>query len=228
MHIRTSLKAFWLIAGVGPFAASAGRAAVLLPPGLADAAREVGITPATLVACGFTQAQGAALVGRLADAEGLQAQLAAAHASLEATTQQYTELRRQRLADPTNESLATQLQNARQLVDNCEQSISDARAQMWGAALSGVSQALVARLTNCQAGADHNAPPEFWVVQRTADDWASLEAALTVERRCVRIGGAVPNEVSGLLAEARAQADVVAAHAGLQMNVPAMQALFQP
>lgn len=197
-------------------------------PPVAELARQSGITPETLAASGATGTLAAAALDQINQAPTEQQQFVNAQSSASDLAGQVSQLRQQVRQDPTNATLVAQLRAAKTQLHASHQSVKVAGDAVTSRAAAGLPSACSQRLAASRGGIARRTPPEFWAVARTTNEWKQLRADLTVERRAIRVGQALPAGTATRLAQARAHPDVVAATQAINTQLPSIRAAFEP
>lgn len=188
-------------------------------------AAELGVCPESAIVAGV---ENIAPILNAIDAEsGLQQSLASHREALLTASTNVTALWQALEIDSENQSLHSQYESAVAAKLSAQTQISVALQALFEAATENLSEQQVQRLTNWRLSQGRKVPPEFRIKQRTDQDWMNLEIALIAEKRAMRLGTALNEAQAELLADARADLEVIEAATALQNELPLMEAQFE-
>jgi hypothetical protein len=189
------------------------------------AASDIGLTPEAVATSGL-HAQLPATLQRLEDSQELRQVLASQRQQLIQAAQSVMALSQSLGLDPNNQQLQSQYQAAKAQLQSSQDQVATTRQALFDQVMTDVPEALVQKLVIWRDNIDRQAPSELRIRQRTDEQWQAIELAVIAERRAIRQGEVPDPQQTALLAEARADAEVVLAAANLNTTLPAVQLLF--
>jgi hypothetical protein len=192
----------------------------------ADDAALIGLTPEALVVASVDLAQATMMLNSIQSEGELRQNLQAAHQAADAAASAVTILAEALRQQPDDGQLVAQYDASASALQAARDQIELVRGQLFESATESASAEQVAKLLIWRSGNGFRVPPEFRAVERTADEWSSIEAALRAERRAARLNEVLDESVAQLLNTVRSHAAVTAAASQLQANLQAMQGLF--
>lgn len=192
----------------------------------AAAATELGLTPESLVASGFTTTDAAVILYRIETAATLRQNLANTHELTATAAQQVTALATLLQNGDTDDTAVQAYESAVQQFETARAQVVSGRNALLEAGLDGFPAAMIQKLTMFREGAGMGVPAELRVVQRTTAQWAQIKRALRAEKRAIRRGEDLDETHANLLTTVRSDAAVVTAASNLSQGLDAMRALF--
>ena len=189
-------------------------------------APELGITPESLVVAGFQPTDAVVMFQRIDGAANDRQSLAAAHTSLDQAIAALSSVREASRRNPTNDDLRSQLQAARQAVATARQNLQQAQDALQATALEGFASFMVDELNEFHAATVYKVVPAFRADARAHDEWTMIEIALRMEKRAIRTGDELPDEIEQMLNAIRSDPDVILAQTRLDTGLAVMQQVF--
>lgn len=190
-----------------------------------SALSELKLTPTVVAASTLSPIEASGLVGAIGGQVGLHTTLHAlrqGESDALATDLQLTDTIRRNPADKQANSLwqahVAQLTQILGEIDSVRNKLQAAANQSMGSKQSK-SIALI-------SNQERAVPPEFWTLSLNEEGWTTLEEALVAERRASRLGTALPSDISKLLANYRADPEVVIAQKGLDDNLELIEQVW--
>ncbi len=83
------------------------------------------------------------------------------------------------------------------------------------------------KLTAVINSAGRGVPAELRVVERSEEEWRTLQLAVIAEKRAERLGRSVPTDAAATLSTARGDSDVAAAKSGFDTRKDAIEQVFK-
>lgn len=188
------------------------------------AAAEIRLTPEAIAASGL-RASLATMLDRLA-ASDIKATISGHRTSLTALTAELTAVNQSLARDAQN---ATLLQHRAQVVaqiGTTRQAIAASQQALLAAVTNGLPAEALGRLALIRAGLERQVPTEFMAKSRSETEWHALELAIVAEARSQRTGKPPPPEVVALLAQTRAEPEVMAAAERLNTDLAPVKQAF--
>ncbi|MCW5775731.1 MAG: hypothetical protein KIS87_04715 [Phycisphaeraceae bacterium] len=177
------------------------------------AAIELGITPSAAAAAGINGTAATALLARIGNATEERLALSKAHASVRQLTRQVSALRVHLQRHPNDDNAAAELRASLQSLAAANQSVRAALDELWSVALEGVQHPADAGLVAQRAGRGRVIDVPLRATMRSDAQYLELESALVAERRALRLGEDLPDEVRDVLVSARTAPEVITANA---------------
>lgn len=193
------------------------------------AADELGISPESLIVCGFTDASAAnvqSILCGLGGAESLRADLTAVREAVEETAEACREMSHALLVEPENQSLLSQFGTLMSDLAAHEAALASARDALLDVVLDGFPVEDVALLKSWQEHSDFVVPASFRAVLRSHEEWCDIHRALRAEARAARTGATLGQSYSDLLAAVRADPAVAEAETQLLMLSSQVESMF--
>ncbi len=195
--------------------------------GTKTCAAEIGITAEACVIASIDLNTAGLVLDRIDGAMEFQDALAAEHAEETDAAAYVSFLADELLIDPVNDELAAEHQAAVAALDVIKQNISGLREALFAVAVEGIPATTVDQLKVWREGAAYRVPPEFRINHRTKDEWKALVRALRAEARAFRNDDEeLADDHASLLADVRANIDVIGAAFQLETNLPPMKELL--
>lgn len=187
---------------------------------------QVGLGPEALAAAGVTAQESADLLARVEQDPSIRAAfIAATEERGSAHTAAAAAIEAAR-ADPGNESLRRVAVAAAASTAAAQQAVTQAASGVVAVAVAGLPEVAATRLATYRQTRIYRVPAAMWAASQAADEWEGLELALIAERRAQRLNVTVPESAAQLLAQCRAQAQVVQAQQNIDASIVAIQAVF--
>lgn len=190
------------------------------------ATADVGISAETLCACGASAAQVEQVLARVQAASSERAGMASARTALAAAARALSMLDAQVQSDPLNLDFQQQRDAAEALLQSRQASLEQARETLRQAATVDLTPAQAEALSRLIRQGGMRAPTAFRAGNWTPEQRKLIEIALVAEQRAQSDVTSLPDEVTQLLAESRADTAVMIAAQSLSANLPQFQAVF--
>jgi hypothetical protein len=192
----------------------------------APIAESVGLTPVALVLADVSATSASALLDAIEDSASLITTIESKESAYSSAADAYGNAQADLHADPLNESVEDAYNNAAAALATAETELNVAKAALYAAAVSSLTQSQQDALEVVRVAEGINIPDAFRVLSRTADEWRELEQFLRMEGRLIRRGVTVPSAVADLLEAVRSDEAVVAAQSRIDSSLVAMQSIF--
>jgi hypothetical protein len=179
---------------------------------------DLGFTPESLAIAGVSPSQSEALLTTLvAETELCEAYLAAATAADEAS-RVLAECADGALSSTEVTQAAAQVQ-----LDSARAAAAEASADLREALEASLTTQQIAIIDTARTSATISVPQEFRVLTLSAEQWAAVECACRAERRAIRCGDTLDEEMQTLLSSLRSDTNVIAAEQLLETNLAAIE-----
>ena len=168
----------------------------------------------------------AVILERIGAASDLLAMLSAQHEEAAAIGAQMTVVSQEVLAHNADADLAAKYEAlSSQMVAKIAQ-MNETRQQLRDVALEGVAPEALLRLARWRDSEGHRVSPAFRVVERTAEQWRSVELALRAEKRATATGQPLSDSQAALLNEVRSEPAVSEAQGQLNLYLEEVAETF--
>ncbi len=189
-------------------------------------AAEIGITPKSLVVADAEEHANTVLT-LVVSAPDLRATLDTARSELNTAAMASRMATRASAEHPGDSDLAAAYQTARAVLETKRSAYTTARNGLFAHVTAGLSDAQRTYLVRWQSSARFRVPDSFRVLQRTDEHWKAIGRALRAERRAAKRGDQLDPAMASLLANIRAEFDVIAAQNRLLAYLPQVETVFE-
>ncbi len=190
-------------------------------------ATDAGITPESLTMAGFTAADVSIIITRIDDATTEVNAVNGAATSADSYAATITTLREDLQDAPGDDQMMSDLVVAEGNLAAANGSFASNCVALRDTALDGYLAAAQQKIATTYAAHAYRVPPEFRANTRTHEQWKAIEQALRAERRALADEDEELDDADAtLLANVRAETEVVAAKLLLETNLTLIQAAF--
>lgn len=189
---------------------------------------QIGLGPRALAAAGVSAEEAASLLTRVDQDPSTRAAYVTAADNLSSARTALAAAIEAARSDPASQSLRQAATAAAASVASARQSLTQAASGLVSVAVAGLPDGAATRLAVCRQTRHHRVPPALWTASLSAAEWDRLELALIAERRAQRLNVAVPEDAAQLLAQCRAQPQVVQAQQNIDASLAAIESTFSP
>lgn len=188
---------------------------------------EIGLTPLALATAGFTEADSAALLSRIAEATTEFQALANARAAEESARQTLAEVQGRLAEEPLSQTWASAFTSAKEQLAAAQAAVASSAGVCRTCALRTVSLDRVALIEAVRSCPIAPAAPDLSVLNLSGSQWQALNLELAAQSRAIREGTAVAPSITAHLATLRSDPRSVAARQSLEANLASIQSVFE-
>jgi tetratricopeptide (TPR) repeat protein len=190
-------------------------------------AESLGFSPTSLTIAGLTQsAEVEALLQRIADASSAIDALDQARTNLDQAGAELTSLKAIIAATPDDTEVMQAYQNALAAYDNAAATLDQARDDLRGHAVDGMSQSAIDSLDIWLTTSGYNVAAAFRVDARSDEQWRAIESALRAEKRAERLNQPLDTNHADLLNQVRSEVAVITAKNDLTAHLATVTQAF--
>ncbi|MCH8825309.1 MAG: hypothetical protein IH984_17570 [Planctomycetes bacterium] len=189
-------------------------------------AAELGITPQSAVIANLSSTQASQVLAHLQGAGELRQLLIVKHQAVDEAAAAVTEFSQLLLTDSGNEEVLGQYETAKEVLTAAREHVVEVQVTLFEIAVVGIGAEKVAMINVCRSGARYRVQSPLRAKQRTVAQWKTIEPALRAESRANRRGEDLNEDIANLLAQVRADQEVIEAEIHLNQNLELMKQIF--
>lgn len=194
--------------------------------GVVATATSIGVTPESLVIADLHGSAELCLV-RIEAAHDARTQLSALQ-ELSAEAAEILTIRAQQvLANEEDEGVHAMYEEAVAAFDAIEVQLESLRQELFDYVMQDLPPERVAALVTWKSARGYKVPAAFRAVQRSADDWKTLEVAVRSAGRSTRLGQPIPEQTAMLLEQVWSLPTVAVAQTRLEVHLAMTKAVFE-